>query len=154
MAIGGLAAATVRPMQRGVTLPELVLTLIIVGLLLGIALPRLRHLADRLAVDRAAQEIVAAHRRARMTAILKSRVLELTIDADDLTLRPRGDTTRLWQARGPASTQVALAGPRRTLLFSPVGMTFGLSNASLRLARGTASRTIVLSRLGRIRIVP
>lgn len=143
-----------RPMRRGATLPELALTLTLVGLLLAIALPRLHGLADSLAVNRAALEIVAAHRRARMSAILRSRVLELTIGANDLAIRSRGDTTRLWFADGPAASRVALAGPERTLLFSPIGITFGLSNASFRLTRGAATRTIVVSRLGRVRIVP
>jgi hypothetical protein len=89
-----------------------------------------------------------------VSAILRSRVLELTIGANDLAIRSRGDTTRLWFADGPAASRVALAGPARTLLFSPVGITFGLSNASFRLTRGAATRTVVVSRLGRVRIVP
>jgi Tfp pilus assembly protein FimT len=140
-------------MRRGATILELVLTLILMGMVLSIALPRLQGLADSLAVDRAAQEIAAAHRRARMSAILRSRVIELTIDANDLAIRPRGDTTRLWHADGPAANRVALAGPQRTLVFSPVGVTFGLSNASFQLTRGAATRTVVVSRLGRVRIV-
>jgi Tfp pilus assembly protein FimT len=141
-------------MRRGATLLALGLTLIGRGLGRGSALPRFHRVADSLAVARAAQEIVAAHRRARMSAILQSRVLELTIDANDLSIRPQGDTTRLWHADGPAADRVALAGPRRTLLFSPVGITFGASNASFLLTRGTAARTVVVSRLGRVRIVP
>jgi prepilin-type N-terminal cleavage/methylation domain-containing protein len=141
-------------MRRGTTLLELALVLVIAGLLLAIALPRLRGLDDSLAVDRAAWDIVAAHRRARMSAILQSRVLELTIAATDLTLRRRGDTTRIWRAEGPAANRVALAGPERILMFSPVGITVGLSNASFHLTRGSATRTVVVSRLGRVRIVP
>jgi Tfp pilus assembly protein FimT len=140
-------------MRRGATLLELVLTLILLGLMLIIALPRLGGLADSLAVDRAAQEIAAAHRRARMSAILRSHVIELTIDATALAIRARGDTTLLWHADGPAVDRVVLAGPRRTLTFSPVGITFGLSNASFQLTRGAAVRTVVVSRLGRVRIV-
>lgn len=141
------------PMQRGTTLPELVLTLAIVSSVLTIALPRLHEVADGMAVERAAQEIAAAHRRARISAILASRVVELTIGPADLDIRRRGDSTRIWRSEGPAATGVALAGPTRTMLFSPVGITFGLSNASFVLSRGTASRTVVVSRLGRVRVV-
>ncbi len=141
-------------MRRGTTLIELVLILVIAGLVLTIALPRLGGLADSLAVQRAAQDIAAAHRRARMSAILSSRVVELSIDANDLVIRPRGQATPLWRAGGPASTGVALAGAQRSLDFSPVGMTLGLSNASFQLSRGAATRTVVVSRLGRVRILP
>jgi Tfp pilus assembly protein FimT len=47
-----------------------------------------------------------------------------------------------------------LAGPIRILTFSPVGITTGLSNASFRLTRGAVSRTVVVSRLGRVRLAP
>jgi Tfp pilus assembly protein FimT len=131
---------------------ELALALAITGVLLGIALPRLATVADSLAVDAAARDIVAAHGRARMTAILRSRVVELTVGADNLAIRPRGDAADLWHSTGPAARQVVLAGPPKIITFSPVGITMGLSNASFRLTRGAASRTVVLSRLGRVRI--
>ncbi len=139
-------------MRRGATLLELALALAIMGLLLGIALPRLARVTDGLAVDRAALDIIAAHRRARIIAILRSRIVELTIDANDLTIRPRGNAADLWHVAGPASRQVILAGPSRTITFSPVGITMGLSNASFHLSRGAASRTVVVSRLGRVRL--
>jgi Tfp pilus assembly protein FimT len=139
-------------MRRGATIMELALALAIIGVLLGIALPRLATVADSLAVDAAARDIVAAHARARMTAILRSRVVELSVGADDLAIRPRGDAADLWHSTGPAARQVVLAGPPRIVTFSPVGITMGLSNASFPLTRGAASRTVVVSRLGRVRI--
>jgi Tfp pilus assembly protein FimT len=141
-------------MRRGATLPELCLTLILLGIVLVIALPRIHGLADSLAVSRAAREIAAAHGRARMAAVLQSRILELTVDANALTIRPAGAATPVWSGEGPAGNGVTLAGPARTLSFSPVGITLGLSNASFRLTRGNAARTIIVSRLGRVRIVP
>jgi len=141
-------------MQRGTTLLELALVLVIMGLLAGIALPRLGTIADSLAVDRAAHEIITAHRRARIAAVLRSQVVELTVGATDLAIRPRGATADLWHAPGPAASQVVLAGPQRRIIFSPVGLSMGLSNASFLLSRGTITRTVVVSRLGRVRIVP
>ncbi len=141
-------------MQRGTTLLELTLSLAIIGLLLGIALPQLRGLTDSIAVDRAAHEIIAAHRRARIVAVLRSQVIELTVDSTDLAIRARGSAVDLWRGPGPAASRVALAGPQRHITFSPVGMSMGLSNASFRLSRGAAIRTVVVSRLGRVRIVP
>jgi Tfp pilus assembly protein FimT len=141
-------------MRRGTTLLELVLVLATIGVLVGIAIPRFQSLADGLAVHAAALDIVSAHQRARMSAILRSRPLELTVGPDELILRARGDTTVLWRAPGPVARQVTLAGPPHTMLFSPVGVTFGLSNASFRLSRGGIVSTVVVSRLGRVRTVP
>ena len=141
-------------MQRGATLLELALVLVVLGLLLAIALPRLEGVTDALAVNGAAQDIVAAHRRARMTAILQSRVVELTVDTNDLAIRARGATADFWHAAGPAASRVALAGAPKKILFSPVGLSLGVSNASFRLSRGAATRTVVVSRLGRVRVTP
>jgi Tfp pilus assembly protein FimT len=141
-------------MKRGATLLELTLMLVVLGLLLAIALPRLNGVTDGLAVNGAAQDIVAAHRRARITAILNSRVVELTIAADDLSIRPRGATTDLWHTPGPTARQVALTGAPKKIIFSPVGLSMGASNASFFLRRGTATRTVVVSRLGRVRVTP
>jgi len=140
-------------MRRGATLLELALVLAVMGLMLAIALPPLRGLADGLAVHRAALDIVSAHRRARISAILTSQVIELTVDPNGLAIRPRG-AAELWRTAGPAASQVALAGPARTITFSPVGLSMGLSNASFRLSRGGATRTVVVSRLGRVRVTP
>lgn len=141
-------------MQRGTTLPELVLALVILGLLLAIAVPRLDRATDGLAVGYAAGDIVAAHRRARITAILESRVVELTINSNDLAIRPRGASADLWHGRGPAARQVAVTGTPKKLLFSPIGLSLGVSNATFRLSRGASTRTVVVSRLGRVRVTP
>ncbi len=141
-------------MRRGATLLELVLALVIIGTLTAIAEPRVRGYADSLAVNQAAREIVSAHRRARISAILQSRIVELTISAAALSIRPRGAAADTWRAAGPAAERVTLAGPTRIIVFSPVGISIGVSNASFVLSRGAASRTVVVSRLGRVRIVP
>jgi Tfp pilus assembly protein FimT len=150
---GDVVTRILRPMRRGATLPELSLTLILLGLMLVIALPRIHGVADSLAVSRAARAIAAAHTRARMAAVLRSQALELVIEPGALTIRPAA-AAPIWQGQGPAADEVILAGPPRTLTFSPVGITTGLSNASFRLTRGEAERTVIVSRLGRVRIVP
>ena len=142
------------PMRRGLTLIELLLVLTVSGLLFGIALPRFATLADGLAVEQAAQHLVGAHRRARITAILESRQIVLTIAPESLVIRPGSGGPGSWRAPGPAEGGVALAGGAKQIIFSPVGITTGLSNASFQLTRGNARRTVVVSRLGRARILP
>jgi prepilin-type N-terminal cleavage/methylation domain-containing protein len=141
-------------MRRGVTLLELVLVLAILGLVAGIAIPPFQRVADSLAVHNAALEIVSAHRRARFSAILKNQMVELTIRADSLAIRIPGIPGDLWHAAGPDADGVSLTGPSRPLVFSPVGLTVGVSNASFRLSRGAATRTVIVSRLGRLRVTP
>ena len=141
-------------MRRGFSLLELALVLAIMGLLVGIAIPRYQRAADSLAVHHAALELVSAHRRARFTAILQNRMVELTISADSLLIRIPGVAGDLWHAAGPRAQGVGLSGPSYPLTFSPVGLTVGVSNASFRLSRGAATRTVIVSRLGRLRVTP
>jgi prepilin-type N-terminal cleavage/methylation domain-containing protein len=140
-------------MQRAFTLPELMLVLAVAGILLGIALPPLSRTMDRINVQAAAAHLVAAHQRARIMAITRGQVLTLSIDSAVLTIAPKAGVPTLWSEPGPAAGAVSLGGPTRRFTFSPQGFTLGVSNASLHLSRGSATRTILISRLGRVRVV-
>jgi len=139
-------------MRRAFTLPELLLVLALGGVLLGIAVPRLSAALDRIEVASAASHIAAAHRRARLIAITQGLVAVLSVDSLALTIRRRGLITPLWSEAGPVAHRVSLAGPGRQFTFSPEGFSLGLSNATIRLTRGAATRTLIISRLGRIRV--
>jgi type IV fimbrial biogenesis protein FimT len=139
-------------MRRAFTLPELMLVLALVGILLGIAVPQLSSAMDRIEVHTAANRLVAAHNRARMTAVTQGHVVVLFVDQHTLILRRQGEATPLWSEPGPGTSGVALAGSGAKFTFSPEGLTLGLSNASLRLTRGSATRTVIVSRLGRVRV--
>lgn len=140
-------------MKNGFTLVETALAFVVAGLLLGIALPRLTALKQGVTVERAAQSVVAAHRRARTTAIVHGRPAILSVAARTLRITFVGAGQPHWSSPGPSEDGVTLAGPPRDLTFSPLGITTGLSNASFRLTLGSASRTVVVSRLGRVRIL-
>jgi hypothetical protein len=86
-----------------------------------------------------------------MMAVLRGQVLTLMVDSVSISIAPRSAAAPLWSAAGPAASGVTLAGPPRRFTFSPEGLTLGLSNASLQLQRGSSIRTLVISRLGRIR---
>ena len=140
-------------MRRAFTLVELMLVLAVLGILLGIAIPGLSRAVDRIEVEAAAAHIVAAHQRARLLAITHGQVVRLSIDGARIAIYPRTGFTPLWSESGPSETRVTLAGGTRQFTFSPEGFTLGLSNASLQLVRGTSHRTVVISRLGRVRIL-
>ena len=139
-------------MKSGFTLIETALALAVAGLLLGIALPHFSGLKQGVSVERAAQNIAAAHRRARTLAIVHGRPATLSVAARTLRITFVGAEQPHWSVPGPDEDGVTLAGPPRDLTFSPLGITTGLSNASFPLNLGSSSRTVVVSRLGRVRI--
>lgn len=140
-------------MKSGFTLVEVALALAVAGLLLGIALPVFTALKQGVQVDSAAQSIVAAHRRARAAAILHGRPAVLAVAARSLRITFVGEEQPHWSAPGPSDQGVTLDGAPRNLSFSPLGITTGLSNASFNLRVGSAVRTVVVSRLGRVRVL-
>ncbi|HEV8598359.1 MAG TPA: prepilin-type N-terminal cleavage/methylation domain-containing protein [Gemmatimonadales bacterium] len=146
-------------MQRGVTLFELLVVLAIVGILTGLVIPSSAALADRLAVEHQAARILVAYRSAWVAARMQQRLAILRISADTLAIRTvRGaddpDTLLAWSAPGPSVAGVTLTSPARTSIFAPDGLAQGLSNATHVLVKGNATRSVVVSRLGRVRIVP
>jgi len=141
-------------MRRGVTLVELMLVLAVAGILFGVAMPALSLLLDSLAVHAAVSHIGAAHARARLLAIARGQVITLAIDSARIAISPRNDTIPLWSEEGPSAQRVHLEGAQRQFTFSPEGFTLGVSNASLQLSRGAIRQTVVISRLGRVRVLP
>ncbi len=140
-------------MRQGLSLTELVLILALGGILLAIAVPPLTGALDRIEVQAAAGHIAAAHQRARIMAITRSQVVVLSIDSAQFSIRPRSTPALLWSEPGPAGSGVSLPGPTRQFTFSPQGFSLGLSNATMHLSRGVATRTVIVSRLGRVRVV-
>src|SRR3982751_396796 len=139
-------------MKRAFTIVELMLVVALLGILLIVGIPALSRLLDVIEVDAAAAHIAAAHQRARLLAITQSEVIRLVVDGSRIAVYPRIGNTPLWWEFGPHKSKVSLAGPPRQFIFSPEGFTLGLSNASLQLTRGASRRTVVISRLGRVRV--
>lgn len=141
-------------MRHGFSLPELLLVLIILGGVFAIALPPIRTLLDGITVENGAQQIRAAHFRARMHAVLFGQITLLDLGADTIRIRSVSgtDTLLTWLGRGPAADGLTLSGPARPLVYSPLGLTMGVSNGTWHLTYGGASRDVIVSRLGRLRI--
>jgi prepilin-type N-terminal cleavage/methylation domain-containing protein len=143
-------------MRHGVTLIELVFVLVVLGLLSSAAVPVVTGLRDRYFVQAVAATIAGAHNRARIRAVLEGQVTELEVRADSLILRVSSGATPtpVWSAPGPLASGVSMSSAARTLSFAPSGVTLGFANATFVVSRGAARRQVVVSRLGRVRIIP
>ncbi len=142
-------------MRAGTTLPELIVVVALIALLSAIAVPSGRALLAATATESAARQVMAAHRVARFTAIMRSRVTRLDIAPDSLVIRivSGPDTGVVWRAAGPVAEGVLLEGPAYPLVFTPIGLPHGLGNATYTFSRSAARRSVVISRLGRLRLV-
>ncbi|MEP7326327.1 MAG: GspH/FimT family pseudopilin [Gemmatimonadota bacterium] len=143
-------------MRRGITLIELTFVLVIMGLLAGAAGPSIAGLRDRYLVTGMAGAVANAHNRARIQAVLTGAATELEVRLDSLIVRSVTpiDTIVVWAAPGPGSQGISLAGAPRVLRFAPTGIAMGFANATFVLTRGSGHRQVVVSRLGRVRVIP
>ncbi|HKH83229.1 MAG TPA: hypothetical protein VKA25_06080 [Gemmatimonadales bacterium] len=139
-------------MRNGFTLSEMMLIFALIGIIVGIGIPPLSSTLNRIEVSSAVSHIVSAHTRARVMAVTKGRVMILAVDSVALSIRERGSSEPIWFEAGPSLEGVSLAGPSRIFTFSPEGFSLGLSNATLVLQKGASEKTVIVSRLGRIRI--
>lgn len=141
--------------KGGHFLTELVVVLALVALVTAFGAPSLKHAFDRRLVESAAQQIVIAHREARLAAFSSQRLALLRLAADTIELRLTDhgpDTTLLWRRPGPAMFDVTVTGSPRIIRFVPGGYSIGGSNTSYTITRGVATRKVVISRLGRVRV--
>ncbi|MEO5826165.1 MAG: GspH/FimT family pseudopilin [Gemmatimonadales bacterium] len=138
--------------RSGTTLIDQLLAMVVIGLLVAVAAPRLAYLADEAAVRGEAARIVGALDAARGAAVRLDRnaSLELMPARWIVWARYGIDSMIAWQSGGNASAGVTLSGAGAPIVFGRAGIAVGASNRTLVVSRGSASRRVIISRLGRI----
>lgn len=138
--------------RPALTLLELVIVLMIIGLLSIITVREVGHYLDRLAARAAVAEAAEVIQQARDEALARRAVVSVKIDTAraELALRERGNSLAV-HALGHAH-RVRLSSTRDSLAFDVRGLGYGASNLTLIARRGRAAETLVVSRLGRVRL--
>jgi prepilin-type N-terminal cleavage/methylation domain-containing protein len=140
-------------MRRGYSLAELHVVLAVLALLAAVGGPRLAAVADRQAAGRGAERVALAHRRARMLALAHGRPVTLVLGGDSLVVRWRDATGTAWQAAGPGVDGTTLEPALDSLVYAPNGFAVGAANGRWRVVRGGAAAEVLVSRLGRVRVI-
>lgn len=140
-------------MPRGVTLPELTIVLLIVGVVTSVVVPPARRLLDRAAVAGAADRLSTVHEAARQTAIARGLPARYEIDRSGLrvVLFARGRSGTWDTLHVVRLGDIGLSVSQPSVTFSPLGIGSSASNTTVVLSRGAASETLTVSRTGRLR---
>lgn len=138
------------------TLLEVLMALVVVGLLGSWCVWTATRWRDRASVEGAAGRLLDAYRRTQSVARAWGRPAELVVTPDSLVIRAvwLSESTEVWRAPGPALAGVALAPARHTAAFLPSGLAMASSNVTHVLTRGAAHRRVIVSRIGRVRVSP
>jgi type II secretory pathway pseudopilin PulG len=156
-----------RSLQKsGASLAELVVVVLVVGLLMVIAVPRLARARARMQVVAARRAFTAAHSLARLAAAQYGGLSRLHLDPETDRFWVTADTGSLSGIAvrdtlhpvvrvGRQFAGVTIEGSPRTFCFDPRGLATArgdcdLPNATLVFRRGGITDTVTISRLGRV----
>ncbi len=135
---------------RGLTLPELAVTLTVIGIVAAIAGPRLAGLTGRLSLRAGAYEVRTALSIARAAAVRRGEFVAFVGDAARGRIRVVSGADTLY-ARDLGARGIALALTRDSITWAPSGQGWGAANTTITLERRGRTDTITVSRLGRVR---
>lgn len=138
-------------MQRGTTLPEMMVVLTIVGVLAVVTFGRTTGLRDRMSVRAAATETIATFALARRWSVTRATRTAIVFDTTSASVIVKSFDDTVAHRKLASSHGVSLTASRDSMAYAPNGLGYGASNLTLILTRGTAAETIFVSRLGRVR---
>ncbi len=138
-------------MRRAHTIPELVLTLVLLALITALAVPPFVATTARWKLRAAVADVVNALVLARESALARGATATFVVDATrgEVMVTCAGDTiTRRAVSDLHGVTLVASGDSVR---YAPDGVATGVSNTTILVARGARIDSVVVSRLGRVR---
>lgn len=130
---------------------ELLLVAAVIGILVAMAIPRGRHLLDAASVRGAAGDAAAILELARHTAMTRGQRVSVDMDTGPARLTMRAGSDTLAARNEKVLHGVRFSTTRSTVVYSQLGLGYGVSNLTLVVTRGSAAETVTVSRLGRVR---
>lgn len=137
--------------QRGTTIVELLVAIIVLAALAAIALPRFHAAADRFAVRSALQETRSLFTFARRAAITRRAVVGVITDTTAGAVIVRSGGIELARRSLRERYGVRLRATRDSMSYDPRGLGYGAANLTIVATRGQGAETLFVSRLGRTR---
>lgn len=137
--------------RRGLTLAELILVMVVIGLTSLLGIGQLRLYLDRVATRDAVRAAGNAIERARDEAMALQTPVSVKIDTAAATLELLTRGLALGKASLGELHGVAISTTRDSITFDVRGLGYGAANLTLVARRGRATDTLVVSRLGRVR---
>ena len=138
--------------NRGFTLLEVIVAMMVAGILLALALPRFASARDAQAVRGAMDVLAAEFSLARQTALSRRAPVAVVFDTAGGVVRTRAAAGPIRLSNLSGSFGVTIAANRDSAVYDPRGFGYGLSNLTVVVHRGNFVDTLTMSRLGRVRL--
>lgn len=137
--------------RAGLTLAELIVVMVIIGLTSLLGIGQLRLFLDRIATRDAVRAAGNVVERARDEAVALHMPVSVKIDTARATLELLSRGLALGKMPLGELHGVSLSTTRDSITFDVRGLGYGAANLTLVARRGRATDTLVVSRLGRVR---
>ncbi len=141
--------------QRGMTLIELVIVIVLIGVMAGFGFPRLGDAITKQNVRSARTLFVGVHAKARATAIQRGAQTQLIVSGGRVTLRAANPVTNVDQQVGNVEDLgsrygVTVQPTNVTLRFDARGIGMETTETTISITKGSYGSRIVISAVGRV----
>lgn len=141
--------------QRGLSLIELVIVIVLIGAIAGWGFPRIGEALRRQSVSSARSAVVTLHAKARATAVQRARVVRLVFEGTRCVLRSQHPMTGATDTVGTVEDLYARHGvtvtvTRDSLVFDPRGLGTEPGPTEIVVRKGAWADTILISSVGRV----
>jgi prepilin-type N-terminal cleavage/methylation domain-containing protein len=133
------------------TLLELMIVVVVLGLLMGLALPRFAAFRDAASVRAALADLGSCFSVARQSAITRRTAVAVVFDTISSSVVVRSAGLTLVRHSLGAEYGIVLGANRDSAVYDARGIGYGVSNITVTIRRGTMVDTLTMSRLGRVR---
>ena len=145
--VGVYPAGNLYGKERGFTLIEVMIVIVIIGIMTGIAVPAFADWRERQSVRSATQSLMAHMKQARVLAIAENRTVSITFTSTSYTY----DAGSCGQCSAQVISLAQFANsltvsPTTTRTFSSRGT---VNSGTVTLTAGSTSRSVVLNVIGR-----
>jgi len=136
--------------RRGTMLVELIVTLVITGIVMAMAVPSVRTILNRMELKGATHDVVLGLWAARNAATMRGDYVSFVLKESTGQLQVLSGADTLFMRDVGVRHGVTLSVTRDSITYAPGGIGYGAANTRIVISRGGTSDTITTSRLGRV----
>ena len=151
----GMRLMEAKRSQRGMSLMEILLVIVLIGIMSAFAIPRLTDAMNSQNVQSARAAFVATYAQARYTAIQRGSTASLVLSGNVLRISSTNPVTNVTESVGNSVSLsdrygVSVSPTSYTWTFDPRGIGNATAQTSVTISKSTHATQVLISAAGRV----